>query len=59
MSCNNKNFNRVCYDYALRDNLYDYNIEIKKEGNKSKIIFLIIFMLIIIFGYYLFRKFIK
>ena len=59
MSCNNKNFNRVYYDYALRDNLYDYNIEIKKEGNKSKIIFLIIFMLIIIFGYYLFRKFIK
>ena len=59
MCCNNKNFNRVCYDYALRDNLYDYNIELKKEGNKSKIIFLIIFMLIIIFGYYLFRKFIK
>ena len=31
MSCNNKNFNRVCYDYASRDNLYDYNIEINKE----------------------------
>ena len=57
MCFNNKNLKRVYYDYASRDNLYDYNIEINKERNKSKIIFLIISILIIIFGYYLFMKF--
>ena len=52
-----KNFNRVCYDYVSHDDLYDYNTNFKKEGKMPKIIFLIIAILIIIFAYYLLRKF--